>query len=80
MLRSIFRNKGDEVTGETKMIHNDKVNSLCSSTDIIRVIRSRRMGFGGRIFSWVVTVYIILAGEAQEKGHKRGYDDNTEVS
>jgi hypothetical protein len=34
------------------MIHNDKRRTLCPSTDIIRVIRSRRMGFAGCMFSW----------------------------
>jgi hypothetical protein len=27
-----------------------------------------------------VTVYTMLAGVPQEKGHKHGYDDNTKVS
>jgi alpha-D-ribose 1-methylphosphonate 5-triphosphate synthase subunit PhnL len=49
VLRRIFGNMADAVTGEIKMIHNDKVNTLCSSTDTIRVIRSRRIGFVGNV-------------------------------
>jgi hypothetical protein len=52
VLRRIFGNKGEAVIGVTKMIHNGKVNTLFSSTDIIRMIRSRRIGFAGCIFSW----------------------------
>jgi hypothetical protein len=42
-LRRIFGPKRDEVTGEWRILHNDELYSLCSSPNIIRVIKSRRL-------------------------------------
>jgi len=38
MLRQIFVPKRDEVTGEWKKLHNDELNDLYFSTNMIRVI------------------------------------------
>jgi hypothetical protein len=43
VLRRIFGPKRDEVTGEWRKLHNDEVNVLHSSPNIIRVIKSRRI-------------------------------------
>jgi hypothetical protein len=43
MLRRIFGPKRDEVTGEWKKLHSGELHNLCSSPDIIRQIKSRRM-------------------------------------
>ena len=43
VLRRIFGSKRDEVTGKWKKLHNEELNDLHSSSDIIRVINSRRM-------------------------------------
>ena len=42
MLR-IFGPRRDEVTGEWRSLHNEKLNDLYSSPNIVRVIKSRRM-------------------------------------
>jgi len=42
-LRRIFRPKRDEVRGEWRKIHNEKLNDLYSLPNIVRVIKSRRM-------------------------------------
>jgi hypothetical protein len=42
-LRRIFEPKRDEVTGEGRKVHNEKLHNLYSSRDIIRQIKSRRM-------------------------------------
>jgi len=43
MLRGIVGSKRDEVTGEWRKIHNEELNDLYCSPNIIRVIKSRRM-------------------------------------
>jgi len=43
VLRRIFGPKKDEVTGELRKLHNDDLNDLYSSPNIVRVIKSRRM-------------------------------------
>jgi hypothetical protein len=43
VLRRIFGPKRDEVTGEWRRLHNEELNGLYSSPNIIRVIKSRRM-------------------------------------
>jgi len=41
VLRRIFGPKRDEVTGEWRKLHNEKLNDLCTSPNIVRVIKSR---------------------------------------
>jgi len=43
VLRRIFGPKRDEVTGEWRKLHNEELNVLYSSPNIVRVIKSRRM-------------------------------------
>ena len=43
VLRGIFGPKGDEVTGEWRKLHNEELNNLYSSPNIMRVIKSRRI-------------------------------------
>jgi hypothetical protein len=49
VLRGIFGSKRDGVTGEWRRLHNEELNGLCSSPDIIRVIKSRRMRWAGHV-------------------------------
>jgi hypothetical protein len=46
VLRRIFGSKRDEATREWRKLHNEKLNYLYSSPNIIRVIKSRRMRWG----------------------------------
>ena len=57
VLRRIFGPRRDEVTGEWTRLHNEELNDLYSSSNIVRVIKSRRM-------RW--TEHVALMGE--EKG------------
>jgi len=43
VLRRIFGPKRDEVTGEWRELHNEELNDLCCSPNIVRAIKSRRM-------------------------------------
>jgi hypothetical protein len=44
VLRRIFEPKRDGVTGEWRKLHNEELHILYSSTNIIRQIKSSRMG------------------------------------
>jgi len=43
VLRRIFGPRRDEVTGEWWRMHNEELNDLSSSPNIVRVIKWRRM-------------------------------------
>jgi hypothetical protein len=43
LLRRIFGPKRDEVTGEWKQLHNEKLNDLYCSSNTFLVIKSRTM-------------------------------------
>jgi hypothetical protein len=49
VLRRIFGPKRDEVTGEWRRLHNKELHALCSSSIIIRVIKSRRLRWAGHV-------------------------------
>jgi hypothetical protein len=49
VLRRIFGPKRDETTGEWRKLHNEELNDLYSSPNIIRVIKSRRMRWAGHV-------------------------------
>jgi hypothetical protein len=49
VLRRIFGPKRDEVTGEWRKLHNEKLLELYSSPSIIRIIKSRRMRWAGHV-------------------------------
>jgi hypothetical protein len=49
VLRRIFGPKRDEVTGEWRRLHNEELNNLYSSPNIIQVIKSRRMRWAGHV-------------------------------
>ena len=49
MLRRIFGPRRDEVTGEWRKLHNEELNDLYRSRNIVRVIKSRRMRWAGHV-------------------------------
>jgi len=42
VLRRIFGPRRDEVTGEWRRLHNEDLNNLYSSPNIVRVIKSEK--------------------------------------
>jgi len=49
VLRRIFEPKRDEVTGEWSKLHNEELNDLYSSPNIVQVIKLRRMRWAGHV-------------------------------
>jgi len=49
VLRRIFRPRRDEVMGEWRRMHNEDLNDLYSSPNIVLVIKSRRMRWAGHV-------------------------------
>jgi hypothetical protein len=49
VLRGVFVSKRDEVSGEWRKLHNGELHNLYSSPDIIKKMKSRRMGWAGHV-------------------------------
>jgi len=49
VLRRMFGPRRDEVTGEWRRLHNQELNDLYPSPNILRVIKSRRMRLAGHV-------------------------------
>jgi hypothetical protein len=67
VLRRVFGPKRDGVTGEWRRLHNEKLNDLYSSSNIIRVIKSRRMRWAGHVARMGEgrSAYRILVGRSE---------------
>ena len=65
MLRRIFGSKRDEVTSEWRKLHNEELNDLYASPNIVRVIKLRRMGRAGHVARMGESrgVYRVLVGK-----------------
>ena len=57
----------DEVTGEWRRLHNEELNDLYSSPNIVRVIKSRRMRWAGHVarMGEEMGVYRVLLGKPE---------------
>jgi len=49
VLRRIFGPRREEISGEWRRLHSEKLNDLYSSPNIVRVIKSRRMCWAGHV-------------------------------
>ena len=69
MLRRIFGPKKDEVTGEWRKLHNEDLNNLYCSPNIVRVIKSRIKRWVGHVARMRerTGVYRVLVGKTQGK-------------
>ena len=68
-LRRIFGPRRDEVTGEWMRMHNEELNDLYTSPNIVRVIKSRRMRWAGHVARMGEErgVYRVLVGKPEGK-------------
>jgi hypothetical protein len=73
VLRKIFVPKRDEVTGEWTKLHNMELNELCSSPNIIRVVKWSRMRWAEYIARMGEKrgVYRVLVGKPEGKRQLR---------
>ena len=72
VLRRVFGPKRDKVTGEWRKLHNEELNDLYSSPNIVRVVKSRRMRWAGHVARMGERrgVYRVLGGETlRERDH-----------
>jgi len=67
VLRRIFGLRRDEVTWEWRRLHNEKLNDLYSSPNIVRVIKSRRMRWAEHVARMGEErgVYRVLVGKLE---------------
>jgi len=67
VLRRLFGPRRDEITEEWRRLHNEELNDLYCSPNIVRVIKSRRMRWAGHVArmgeDW--GVYRVLVGKPE---------------
>jgi hypothetical protein len=77
--------KRDEVTGEWRKLHNEEINYLHSSPNILRVIKSKIMRWAGHVARMGEgrNVYRVLVGKSERKGPlgrlRRRWEDNIKM-
>ena len=69
VLRRIFGPRRDEVTGEWRRLHNEELNDLYSSPNIVRVIKWIRIRWVGHVarMGEERVVYRVLVGKPEGK-------------
>jgi len=93
-LKTVFNVKGrdiiivtkrDEVTREWRKLHNEELNNLYSSRNIVRVIKSRRMKWAGYVarMGEGIGVYRVLVGKPERMRPlgrpRRRWEDNIKM-
>ena len=69
VLKRVFGPKRDEGAGEWRKLHNEELNVLYSSPNIVRVIKSKRKGWSGHVtlMGEGRAVYRVLVGKPEGK-------------
>ena len=71
VLRRIFGTKRDEITVEWRKLHSEELKGLYSSPNIVRVIKSRRMGWVEHVarMGEGIGVYRVLVVKPEGRDH-----------
>jgi len=67
VFRRLFGHRREEVTGEWRRLHNEELNDLYSSPNIVRVTKSGRMRWAGHVarMGEEREVYRVLVGKPE---------------
>ena len=85
VLRRVFGPKRDEVTGDSRKLHNEELSDLYSLPNIVRVVKSRRMRWAGHVarIGQGREVYRFLVGKPEGKRPlgrpRRRWEDNIKM-
>ena len=77
MVLRIIGPRRDEVTGEWRRLHNEELNDLYSSPNMVRVIKSRKMRWAGHVARMDEErgAYRVLVGKPEGKRRRRWVDN-----
>jgi hypothetical protein len=75
VLRKIFGPTWDEVTWEWRKLHNEEINGLYCSPNILRVIKSKRIRWAEQVARMGETrgAYKVLVGKTEVKRQRGRY-------
>ena len=85
VLRRMFGSKRDEVTGEWRKLHDEELNCLCCTPNIVRVAKSRRTRCTGHVacmgeFSGLYRVLVRKPAGMRPLGRpRRRWEDNIKI-
>jgi hypothetical protein len=68
VLGRIFGPQGNEVRGEWRTLHEEELNDVCSSPNIVRVIKSRRIRWAGYVVcvGWGIQCFLVGKPEGRK--------------
>ena len=85
VLRRVFGSKRDEVTGEWRKLHKEELRDLYPLPNIVRVVKSRRMGWAGHVARMREgrVLHRVLVGKPEGKRQlgkpRRRWEDNIKM-